>query len=194
MKMLTAMLALLTVAAAGGDAAGQTGRARVQDQFWANLRALCGRAFEGRLLEAPAGDTTFEGQRLVMHVRTCERDTIRIALHVGEDRSRTWVLSRHADGLRLKHDHRHPDGSEDEVTQYGGDTTSEGTTERQEFAADAETARLIPAARMNVWAIEVHPGRVFAYALRRDGTARRFRLEFDLNQPVEPPPAPWGGP
>jgi len=193
MKMLTPLWVLLVVlATTGGDAAARQGRARVQDQFWSNLRALCGRAFEGRLLDAPAGDTTFEGQRLVMHVRTCEADTIRIPFHVGDDRSRTWVLSRHRSGLRLKHDHRHGDGSEDEITQYGGDTTSEGTTERQEFHADADTARLIPAARTNVWAVEVYPGRAFAYALRREGTARRFRVEFDLGRAVDPPPAPWG--
>jgi hypothetical protein len=177
--------------AAGVLASGQ-GRAPTHDEFWSRLRTLCGRAFEGRLLDAPAGDTTFTGTRLIMHVRSCQPNVIEIPVHVGEDRSRTWVLTRHASGLRLKHDHRHQDGSEEEITQYGGDTTSSGTSERQEFFADAHTAALIPAARTNVWIVEVEMGRVFAYTLRRDGTDRRFRLEFDIAQPVEPPPAPWG--
>jgi hypothetical protein len=127
-----------------------------------------------------------------MHVRECSPDEIRIPFHVGDDRSRTWVLTRTPEGLRLKHDHRHADGSEDAVTQYGGDTRDGGTAEWQEFAADAHTALLIPAASTNVWTVEVVPGDLFAYALRREGTDRRFRVEFDLTRPVPAPPAPWG--
>jgi hypothetical protein len=40
--------------------------------------------------------------------------------------------------------------------------------------------------------VEVVPSRIFAYALRREGTDRRFRVEFDLTAPVPTPPAPWG--
>jgi hypothetical protein len=163
-----------------------------QEQFWAALTELCGQAFEGRVIEAPAGDTTFVDRRLVMHVRECDPEVIRIPFHVGADRSRTWVLTRLPNGIRLKHDHRHEDGSEDEVTMYGGDTAAPGTAQRQEFPADAHTASLIPAARTNVWTVEVVPGRMYAYALRREGTDRRFRVEFDLTNPVPAPPAPWG--
>src|SRR5688500_7271980 len=102
-------------------------RSAEQDAFWASLGALCGKAFAGKLIEAPAGDTTFAGARLVMHVRECSDGVIRIPFHVGENRSRTWVISRSTGGLRLKHDHRHEDGSEDKQTQYGGDTAAAGT-------------------------------------------------------------------
>ena len=43
---------------------------------------------------------------------------------------------------------------------------------------------LIPAAATNVWTVEVVPDRTFVYALRREGTDRRFRIEFDLTRPV----------
>ena len=161
--------------------------------FWANLQPLCGKAFEGRVLEAPAGDTTFAGHRLVMHVRECTADTIRIPFHVGENRSRTWVLTRVGDRVRLKHDHRHEDGSEDRVTQYGGDSGAGGSATRLEFPADPHTAALIPEAKTNVWTMEVDPSRGrFAYALRREGTDRRFRIEFDTSKPVAAPQPPWG--
>jgi hypothetical protein len=167
--------------------------AHPQDAFFASLQQLCGNAYEGTVIERlPAPDTVFEGRRLVMHVRQCAPHEIRIPFHVGEDRSRTWILTRTADGLRLKHDHRHEDGSEDEITQYGGDTSDPGTATRQEFPADAHTASLIPAASTNVWTVEVIPGETFAYALRREGTDRRFRVEFDLTRTVPAPPTPWG--
>lgn len=186
------MLAAGCVLLAGCRASAPAAEAAPRDAFWASLTALCGRAFEGRLAQGNASDSTFARARLVMHVRRCSADEIRIPFHAGEDRSRTWILTRTADGLRLKHDHRHADGSEDAVTQYGGDTAAPGTATAQSFPADAHTARLLPAAATNVWTVEVIPGRTFAYALRREGTDRRFRVEFDLSRPVPPPPAPWG--
>ncbi len=130
------------------------------------------------------------GQRLVMHVRGCG-DTVRIPFHVGANRSRTWVFTRTAASVRLKHDHRHEDGSEDAVTQYGGDARAGGTATSMAFAADSFTASLLPASRTNVWTVQITPAR-FVYELRREGTERRFRVEFDLTKPVAVPPAPWG--
>lgn len=162
-----------------------------QQAFWASLQTLCGRAFEGRVVEGSPGDSVFRRERLVMHVRSCTPDEIRIPFHAGSDRSRTWVLTRPGQAVRLKHDHRHADGKPDSVTQYGGDTRGAGTPARQEFYADSLTANLIPSARTNVWTMEVVPGKKFFYALRREGTDRRFRVEFDLTKPVAAPPPPW---
>lgn len=163
-----------------------------QDAFWSRLTALCGQAFQGQVTEAAVGDSMLRRATPVMHVRSCEPGEIRIPFHVDSNRSRTWVLTRTAEGLRLKHDHRHEDGSEDAITQYGGDTRSAGSAGQQEFYADAHTAALIPAARTNVWTVGVAPGERFIYALRREGTDRRFRVEFDLTRPVPAPPPPWG--
>lgn len=165
-------------------------------QFFARLAGLCGQAFEGRIVSPPVeADRDFASKRMVMHVRQCTADAIRIPFHVGDDRSRTWVITRTATGLRLKHDHRNEDGSEDNITQYGGDTVDAGTAARQSFPADAFTKDLLVregnrAGVDNVWAVEVEPGRLFAYELRRPN--RFFRVEFDLSRPVAPPPPPWG--
>ena len=167
-----------------------------QSTPFANLAALCGQAFEGRIVSPPVeADSSFAGKRLVMHVRECSDDIIRVPFHVGDDRSRTWVITRTAAGYRLKHDHRHQDGSEDKVTQYGGDSITPRSAARQEFPADAFTKDLLVregnvAGAANVWAIEVYPTRIFAYELRRPG--RFFRVEFDLSRPIAPPPPPWG--
>jgi len=163
------------------------------DAFFERLSALCGKAFAGRVaIDTPAatGPDPFAGKPLVMHVRECG-DTVRVPFHVGEDRSRTWVFTRTAGGVRLKHDHRHADGKPDSVTQYGGDSRAGGTAALIDFPADAFTANLIPAARTNVWTVELTPIQ-FVYRLRREGTDRRVRVEFDLTKPVPAPPAPWG--
>ena len=163
--------------------------------FLSSFGPLCGKAYEGRIVSPPvAADEAFAGKPLVMHVATCTADAVRIPFHVGDDHSRTWVFTRTATGLRLKHDHRHRDGSEDRVTQYGGDATTPPDAERQEFPADDFTKDLLRregnvAGVDNVWAVERRQGQ-FAYELRRPG--RFFRVEFDLSRPVATPPAAWG--
>ena len=171
------------------------------DAFLTALSSLCGKAYAGRIVAnepaaAPgAPPDPFEGKALVMHVRECAPGEIRVPFHVGDDHSRTWVITRTSDGLRLKHDHRHEDGTPDVLTMYGGDSTTPGTSERQEFPVDAESKALferqgLKASMTNVWAIELEPGRRYVYELARPG--RLFRVEFDLTKPVAPPPPPWG--
>lgn len=192
----TAVLAMLLAAcAAPHPAANAPHRAAAQQEFLGRLAQHCGQAYAGRVVSTDAADAGLARETLVMHVRSCSPDEIRIPFHVGDDRSRTWVISRTDAGLRLKHDHRHADGSEDAVTWYGGETATAGTATRQEFPADAESVALfrregLAVSAGNVWAIEVDDA-TFAYELRREG--RHFRVEFDLARPVPAPPPPWGG-
>ncbi|MCK5400632.1 MAG: hypothetical protein KAJ28_03275 [Flavobacteriaceae bacterium] len=160
------------------------------EQFWNSLQDLCGKTFEGTL-ELPENDKQFGGKKLIMHVRLCNENVIKIPFFVGDDKSRTWVLTYKDDRITLKHDHRHKDGSEDEVTMYGGKTTNSGQTTIQIFPADEETTNLIPVASTNVWWITLNDSE-FIYNLRRLGTSRVFRIHFDLTKPVETPDEPWG--
>lgn len=168
------------------------------DAFLAALASHCGQAFAGKVrVDVPeTPDNAFAGKAMVMHVRECREGEIRIPFHVGDDRSRTWVITRTATGLRLKHDHRHEDGSPDESTMYGGDTARAGTAMRQEFPVDSESVAMfgrlgMTASVTNTWAIEITPGQQFVYELSRPG-GRLFQVEFDLTRPVPLPPAPWG--
>jgi len=194
--MTRAPIAFLAFALAG--CATVAPPAAPADAFMARLTALCGKAFAGRVVTNDPADAAFAGQQLVMHVRQCDRSEVRIPFHVGSDRSRTWVLTRTATGLRLKHDHRHEDGSSDKLTMYGGNSREPGTAGRQEFPADAESIALFTregraASTSNVWAMEAGDT-AFAYELRRPPIpgGRFFRVEFDLTRPVPPPPPPWG--
>jgi hypothetical protein len=189
-----ALAAALTTGCAGRERAhAKAGKpTAAQAEFWSSLESLCGRAFEGRVVEDSTNDPRFARSPLVMHVMRCEGGRILVPFHIADDHSRTWVFTRTPSGLRLKHDHRHADGSEDAVTQYGGDTRDPGTPISQRFHADEHTAALIPAAVTNVWTVEVVPARTFAYMLERPGTDRRFRVEFDLSRVVPAPAPPWG--
>ncbi|MEM8964248.1 MAG: hypothetical protein AAGD38_22370 [Acidobacteriota bacterium] len=198
--LASSLLVLLCVAgavlASGPDAASAEPREHAsQDVWWSNLQALCGDAYAGALVSTDEADAALAGQPMVMHVRRCAPDRIEIPFHIGENRSRTWVLTRTDNGIQLQHDHRHEDGSEDVVTLYGGTTAEAGTPVAQFFPADAYSKTLFEAQGLdvsvtNVWSMELVPGERFSYILRRPG--RHFRADFDLRDTVAQPPAPWG--
>ncbi|MDO8907236.1 MAG: hypothetical protein Q7W55_01920 [Pseudohongiella sp.] len=182
-----------TAGTASGTASSPAG------QFMAAFQQHCGLAYAGRIaVNQPTNpNDAFAGQTLIMHVRECHDGELRIPFHVGDDHSRTWIVTQTGEGLRLKHDHRHEDGSEDVLTQYGGDTTTAGTAVRQEFPVDQFSIDLFmrdgsAASVTNVWAMEIVPGEQFVYELARTDSDRLFRVEFDLTTPVATPPTPWG--
>ncbi|MWV26636.1 hypothetical protein [Aurantiacibacter rhizosphaerae] len=184
-----------------------------QEAFWDNLSSHCGNTYRGALASSDERDADFAGLAMLAHWAECSDTRIAIAFHVESgmantmddpiwDRSRTWVVTRTADGLRLKHDHRHEDGSEDVVTQYGGDTLSTGTARVQDFPVDAYSRLMferegLDVSLTNVWRMEVTPadapGAMFAYQLtRRNDPTRLFRVEFDAGNPVDESPGAWG--
>lgn len=159
-------------------------------QFWNTLQSHCGKAYQG-ILELPEEDEAFGGKKLLMHVRSCSNTEIKIPFFVGDDKSRTWILTYTNDRIALKHDHRHEDGTEDDVNFYGGITTNPGKAGIQIFSADAYTQHLIPGAATNVWWITIDDT-TFSYNLRRLDTDRVFKVVMDLTKPIDTPDAPWG--
>jgi hypothetical protein len=196
-----AQAAFVLAAMAGTAHIAQAGEAsHPADAFLARLATHCGEAFAGRIIanEPAQPDDPFDGKALVMHVRECGPGELKVPFHVGDDHSRTWVLTRTETGLRLKHDHRHADGSDDAVTMYGGESTAPGTALRQEFPVDDFSIGMfrregLIASVTNTWAMEIEPGERFLYELARPG-GRLFQVEFDLATPVAAPPTPWGHP
>jgi len=165
-----------------------------QDAFFDAIRAHCGKAYAGTVTVDNAPGDSFANKPLIMHVRRCNETQLQIPFHVGEDASRTWLITKTGSGLSLKHDHRHSDGTEDALTQYGGHTVDAGWEQVQSFPADQYSKELfvenaIPQSVGNTWQMYIYAEQ-FTYRMIRQG--REFRVDFDLTKPIEAPPAPWG--
>jgi len=127
-----------------------------QDSFFEALQALCGSVFEGKMTYPTQGQASFRDKILVATLNDCTDQQISIPFLVGNDRSRTWLIGNNANTLTLKHDHRHADGSPDEVTLYGGSTASNSAKKpnlTRRFPADTYTQSLIPEAASNIWSL-----------------------------------------
>lgn len=162
--------------------AGQT---EAHDAFFRQLTKLCGTRFTGQSSFPEDPGDNWRGKTLVAHIETCTKDEIRVPFLVGEDHSRTWVVRLVEGGLQLQHDHRHEDGTPDEVTMYGGTTMSAGSNLAQSFPADAYTAAMIPEAATNEWFISFNQdGTELTYYLERHGQPR-FRAVLSLMDPEQ---------
>ncbi len=143
------------------------------ESFFNHLSDLCGSTFQGYSSFPDDPDHDFYGKLLIATVETCTDSEIRIPFSVGNDTSRTWIITKNPNSLTLKHDHRHADGTPDEITNYGGTTNTSGSEYSQAFPADPFTAKLIPAAATNVWTITLsNDKKHLTYDLQRNNQPR----------------------
>ncbi|MFU8812196.1 MAG: hypothetical protein ACNA78_04460, partial [Balneolaceae bacterium] len=156
-------------------------------QFYDALAQHCGNAYPGGLTLEPPGDEMLTGtEMLVVHFRECSDEQLKLPFHIeleeenDWDRSRTWIFTKHSDGLELRHDHRKRDGSEDEVTMYGGLTVGSGSAIRQEFQS---IPRSEETGMFRGWRLEIEPGVRYTYGTIRD-TTWSWRVDFDLTEPL----------
>ncbi len=159
--------------------------------FKKQIERHCGKSYEGSITEGGKEGDGFTGERLVMQVLSCEENQIKIPFYVGNDKSRTWILTFKDNRIQLKHDHRHEDGTDDEITMYGGTSPNSGHSGIQFFPADQETCDRIDYACNNVWWMTIDETS-FTYNLKRIGSDRLFTVKFDLTKPVEFNEKPWG--
>ncbi len=155
--------------------------------FLQNLSAFCGHHYAGQVVFPDEEKNPFKGQPLKIHIASCSPAVVHIPFQVGDDRSRTWVITLDEKGLLLKHDHRHEDGTPDKITEYGGYAKTGGTAFIQNFPADEYTANLIPAAATNEWTLKLSDDKkTLSYMLSRNGELR-FHATFDLTKKIEQP-------
>jgi hypothetical protein len=173
-------------------------KVRAQAAFMHALQPYCGQAYAAQIVQDSAPSPAWD-HPLVVHIRDCEQSVIRMPLHVGDDRSRTWVLTQHSEHIDFQHIHLHEDGSPDAVSPYGGQTVEEGSATRQSFPADEASKALFIANGLdvsvnNTWTIflsgDLPDSQMMHYQLSRPG--RLFEVQVDLSQPVPLPPPAWG--
>jgi len=160
-------------------------------EFYETVQTLCGQSFSGRVISEDAVDEAWRQEALTLGPVTCdEAEMTRLALAVGSDQSRIWSL-RLLDGgraLELKHTHTLKDGSPDPVTHYGGMARIETSSNTRavfpvdDFSKDMFAANGLTASVINVWSLEINPGKTLIYELTRPG--RQFTVEFDLTKPI----------
>ncbi|MDM1379486.1 hypothetical protein [Myroides marinus] len=158
-------------------------------KFLASLREHCGKAYKGEIV-SPNPPADFKDKELIMKVVSCKEKEVKISFFVGEDLSRTWVFTLEDGKVKLKHDHRHQDGTPDKVTMYGGTATNTGFADMQFFPSDQETVDMMSSIAGNVWWVTIKDNK-YTYNLKRVDSTGFFSASFDLSNTVETDKMPW---
>lgn len=98
-----------------------------EQSFLDNLASLCGKSFEARKLFLYQAGIAGPIKNFVMHVTVCDNDKVHIPFNLNEGHSRTWMFFTDEKGLRFGHDHRHEDGTPEDLTLYGGYADGSGS-------------------------------------------------------------------
>ncbi len=154
--------------------------------FLDNLSSLCGKSFRGVETYMAPGRESWADKDFVMHVVLCEDDRVHIPFHLDDDTSRTWMFLAEDGRLRFRHDHRHPDGTPEESTLYGGYSNGKGTSFAQYFPADPYTIELLVDTLERQWNVVLDEDMTnFSYQLQYHGVIV-FQADFDLTNPLVP--------
>ena len=183
--LLSAFIISALIASCGGPVQ-QTNEFEktVNDTFYERFRELVGEKFSGHQVYIREDMESWSDLELVMYVREFHHNVIYIPFRVGDNTSRTWTLYREADSrIRLRHDHRHDDGSPEDLTLYGGYTSHGSDEYTQIFPADAYTCNMLQAICDNEWTMMFNKDlTTFSYILKKAGELI-FQADFDLTKP-----------
>ncbi len=204
--LATAVTVLGLTACSGGDkptepATDQATASTEQAEPAANtlfdrLQPLCDQAFAGRVaINEPVDADPAYQQAPVLGVRCIGPYRI-LAVSFGDDRSRSFVLSKDRAGLQgIRHLHNNPDGSPRELTEYGGYAHQGQTSaERVVFPATQESVVKFQnlgqdALADSVWTLSLAEGSDLTYDAKASGW--HLQLVFDLTKTVPSPALPW---
>lgn len=155
-----------------------------EQAFIDNLASLCGKSFAGKETYSKDGRDSWADRSMVIHFTVCEPDLVQIPFHIDDDQSRTWMFMNEDGKLRFRHDHRHEDGTPEDLTLYGGYADGNGTAFQQSFPADDYTNNLLDDDLDRVWNVVLSEDlSQMRYELGYKGEIV-FKAEFDLTTPL----------
>jgi hypothetical protein len=156
-----------------------------QQEFYNHFKRLEGKKFAGK--ETYISDTanSWSKLELEMYIREFTDTVIYVPFRVGNNTSRTWmIILEEGSILRFRHDHRHEDGTPEDLNLYGGYATKDGTQFKQVFPADDFTCQMLERICDNEWTAEFSKDlSKFYYSLRKKGKLI-ITVEFDLTTPI----------
>jgi hypothetical protein len=185
-KLPLTLLTCLTISACTGSNAPETHIGT--DRVLADISGLCGQTFTGKVTSDDPQDEDWRKEILVLGPISCPNSSqVIMPLAVGENKSRTWFLTKVGERIEFRHQHLLDNGEIDPVSDYGGFSESfvvEPNGWRIEFPADAKTIEIFNATGLqvsttNIWSFDYVTGMSLNYELNREG--RHFRAEFDIS-------------
>lgn len=150
-----------------------------QHSFFDNLQGLCKKKFAGYIVYPAGKEAPFQGKKIWIEVASCSAKEIRIPINIGEKIYRTLILGRNESGVYLQHENKRPDGSQAEISLYGGKALSHQSPFLLVFPADSYSKQLLGSERNSSWSLSISSDKsTLSYIAESDG---RLDIQIDFN-------------
>jgi hypothetical protein len=184
MNRIAAFVAIaLLMGCSGPTKKPEPSKENPQEAFFDRFKQFEGKKFFGKQTYIAEGMNSWEKEELEMYVRECNDSIVYVPFRVGANTSRTWMFILEKEHpLRFRHDHRHADGTPEDLNLYGGYAANDGTSLSQVFPADDFTCKMLERICDNEWMVEFSEDlSLFTYSLKKKGVLV-FKAEFDLTK------------
>lgn len=155
-----------------------------EDSFYQQLQAYCGKKLIGHVLYPAGKEAPFQGMEIWLEVAQCNQKEIRLPIYINRKIYRTLILSQDKTKYILRHENKRPDGSQAEISMYGGQTAGKNDTYLLLFPADDYSRQLLGAELNYAWSLAFNSDKsTLSYMIENDGKLT-LQLDFDLTQQV----------
>ena len=158
--------------------------AKPTKSFYDKLQGYCGRQLPGVVLYPTGKEAPFQGLEITMMVEACSTKEIRMPIQVGPKIYRTLILGQDKNGYTLRHENKRADGTQAEISMYGGQTNGTNDSYLLLFPADGYSRQLLGAELNYAWSLAFNSDKsTLSYMIENDGKLT-LQIDFDLTHPV----------
>jgi hypothetical protein len=156
----------------------------VTSSFYQQLKMHCGQKLTGVVLYPSGKEAPFQGMPIWLELVACSDKEIRMPIYINQKIYRTLVLSQDKTHYTLRHENKRPDGTQAEISMYGGQTTGKTDNYLLLFPADGYSRQLLGAELNYAWSLGFNSDKsTLSYMIENDGKLT-LQIDFDFNQPV----------
>lgn len=154
------------------------------ESFLENFHHFCKKEFKGSIVYPAGNDAPFKGQLIKVKVIHISPNEIQLPITIGNKIYRILHLKKDANGVWLQHENKKPDGTQAEISLYGGKAINSDKPFLMVFQADAYTKALLGSERNSSWLLAFsNDKQILTYIAQSDGFLD-LQLDFDLTTPV----------
>jgi hypothetical protein len=148
--------------------------------FYKQLRLLCGKRINGMVLYPAGAEAPFRGLEIRLEIAQCSDREIRMPIYIDNKVYRTLIVGQDQTGYTLRHENKRPNGTQADISMYGGHTTDAGTGYLLIFPADGYTKQLMGPELNYVWSLAFNSERTTLSYMAESNGKLNLQLDFNL--------------
>jgi hypothetical protein len=158
---------------------------KAETSFYQQLKQHCGQKLNGEVLYPTGKEAPFRGMPIWLELEKCSDKEIRMPININQKIYRTLILSQDKTNFTLRHENKRADGTQAEISMYGGQTADIKDTYLLLFPADGYSRQLLGAELNYAWSLAFNSDKsILSYMIENNGKLT-LQIDFSLTKPLD---------